>query len=70
MRNELSTKARRFGAYPRRADADGASNESTLPWGRLCQSIIHGAVLPAARTRISYLVKALKHFHGANGVVA
>jgi hypothetical protein len=48
-----------FGAYPRRVNADATSDESTLPWGRLSQSIFRGAVVPAAGTRIAFRAEAV-----------
>jgi hypothetical protein len=64
-------KVASFGAYPRRVNVD-ASDESTLPWGRLSRSIFRSAVVPAAGTRIAFRAEAaLKlHFYGAEVVVA
>jgi hypothetical protein len=51
-------KVARFGAYPRRVNAD-ASDESTLPWGRLSRSIFRGTVVLAAGTRIAFCAEAV-----------
>jgi hypothetical protein len=59
LKYTFDEKVASFGAYPRRVNADATSDESTLPWGRLSRSIFCDAVVPAAGTRIAFLVEAV-----------